>query len=595
MFVPRRKVPFIAAAAILLVGAVVLALSRVDLSRYRGRVQAALAERLRRDVSIDRMHVSFSPLGVRLVDGVIGEDPAFRTGRPFARVEELYVSVAPLALLRGQIDVRSVELRRPAIELVRSAAGVWNFASLGRGEGSGGLVLKRLVVDGGEVAIANLAAPDKRRVAYERIDLTLDDYAPDRPFHLALTVRLPGAGEPRLTVRGDGGPITKDRIAQASFNGKAEIDAVVRGTADLTLTSTEAVLNNVAAALGTTKAQGRVTVRNFASPEIDFELSADTIDVAEVQRVLTSARQTTRRDGEGGESILLRTTGAGRLRAGSIRYHELVLESVQTNARLDRGVISLQPLTASAFGGEHHGAVVIDTRQTPTVFTVDSDFDNVDANRLLSATTSLDEVVEGALDSANRVTFRADGTGNVAPSLNGALSVTIPAGRVRHLDLKHAIRSLVGFEGDDADRQITEIRDLHATFTVTDGVARTEDLAGAIDDDSTIVGSGSINLVNQELDLQLTAVLSREFSDRLGGRRVAGLLSTVLANERGELVVPMVVTGATRQPRVRPDLKRIAQMKLGDRLPENPAEKMREALRRILRGRQTAEAEPDGK
>lgn len=167
--------------------------------------------------------------------------------------------------------------------------------------------------------------------------------------------------------------------------------------------------------------------------------------------------------------------------------------------------------------------------------------------------------------------------------------MTIPEGRIAHTDLKHAIRALVGFKGNEGDRQITNVRDFSAHFTVADGVAHTEDLAATLDDDSTISGTGSIDLVNQQLDLRLTAVLSREFSDRVGGRRVAGVMSTVLANEDGELVVPMLVSGTTRQPRFAPDMRTIAAMKVGDRLPKDPVAKMKEALGRILGGRRTKE------
>lgn len=308
----RRRALFISAAVLLLLGATVLAVSRLDLNRYRGQVQATLAERLRRDVSIGEMHVSFVPLGVRLDNSVIGEDPAFQTGRPFARADALYVSVSPLALLRGRIEVRAVELRRPVIELVRNADGGWNVASIGTNRRSGGLVLKQIGVTGGEVAITNLATREKRRTVYQNIDLTLDDYAPDRPFHLVAAMKLPGTGDPRLTLRGEGGPLAGGRIAEAAFKGKLEIDAVVTGTADVALTANEAMLDHVAVALGSTKAQGRLTVRNFASPEIAFELSADTLDVGELQRLLGPARQApSRQAGVGGDSVLLRTTGTG--------------------------------------------------------------------------------------------------------------------------------------------------------------------------------------------------------------------------------------------------------------------------------------------
>jgi uncharacterized protein involved in outer membrane biogenesis len=592
----RRRAVFVAATALLVLGAAVMALSRFGVNRYRGEVQAKLAERLGRDVSIGSIRGSVRPLGVRVENAVIGEDPAFPTGRVFARAEELYVGVGLLALLRGRIELQSVELRRPSIELVRNAAGAWNFTSLGNERRSGGgLVLNRLIVTGGHVAVTNLAARDPRRAVYENIDLTLDDYAPDRPFRLAVTAKLPGVGEPRITVRGQGGPIAPGRMAQASFTGEAEIDGLVTGTAGVTLSANEAVLDRLAVTLGSTKAQGRLTVRNFASPEIDFTLSADTIDVVELQRLIAGARNATRSEfsdnGRSGQAtndgILLRATGAGRLHAATIRYNKLLLENAQAEARLDRGVITLQPLTASVFGGSHRGSVLVDARQMPIAVTVDSRFEQVDANRLVSATTNLDEMVTGTLDSSNQVTFVADGKGTVAPSLNGTLSLSIPDGSIAHMDLKHAIAALAGFNTGD-DRQVTKVRDLTAHFTVTDGVAHTDDLAATLDDNSTIAGSGSINLVDQALNLRLTAVLSREFSDRVGGRGVARVVRTVFANPNGDLVVSMRVTGTTRRPRFAPDIERIAEMKLGVRLP-NPSAKVKEALGRILGGRGTRE------
>jgi uncharacterized protein involved in outer membrane biogenesis len=597
MWLIQRRTVFVAATVLLLLGAAVLALSGLVVNRYRGDVQAKLAARLHRDVSIGSMRVSFLPPGLRVEQPVIGEDPGFPTGRPFARAEELSVRVGLLALLRGRIEPQSVELRRPAIELVRNADGAWNVTSLGDDRRSGGgLVLNRLIVTGGQVAVTNLAARDRRRLIYDGIDLTLDDYAPDRPFRLVVTAKLPGGGQPRLTVRGEGGPIARGRMAQASFTGEAEIDGVVTGTAGVTLSANEAVLERVAVTLGSSKAQGRLTVRNFASPEIDFTMSADTIDVVEMQRLFAAARiesgsgfpENARPRQVSNDSILLRTTGTGRLHAGTIRYDKLLLENAQAEVRLDRGVITLQPLTASAFGGRHLGSVVVDAGRMPTTFTVDSRFEQVDANRLVSATTNLDDVVTGTLSSSSQVTFTADGTGTIAPSLNGTLSLTIPDGSIAHTDLKHAIAALAGFNTGDDDQQVTKVRDLRAHFTVTNGVAHTDDMAATLDDDSTIDGTGSIDLVDQALNLRLTAVLSRELSDRVGGRRVASVMRTVLANRNGDVVVPMRVIGTTRRPRFAPDMERLAEMKVGDRLP-NPAAKVKEALDRILGGRGTRE------
>lgn len=849
----RRKAAVISGAVVLvLLGAALLAWLRFDVNRYRGQVQAALAERLHRDVSIGPMRMSLRPLGIRVANGVIQEDPAFRTGRPFARAEELYVTVSPLALLRGQIELRSVDVRRPSVELVRNAAGVWNVSSLGGdGTADGDLVLKHLAITGGEVALTDFAQ-DPRRVVYQNIDLTLDDFANGRPFDLELAVTLPGTGAQRVTLHGEAGPIAKDQAARTPFTGELEfddvsfsglarflqvealqdIDATITGTADLkaragqlsadgslrlerarvrgldvgypittkfavahdaeaqrltitpttvrlgdtpialdgtvnltpetpqidlhvkaadasiaeaarlasafgvafgsgtnvqgrlsadvrargsvkrpafdgrvglrdvTISGTDlpqpvrtpavdlamtpreirsndftatsnstsvavqftltdytatrpvvdatvrmtdaslgealnvgrawglqavdglsgsgrlsvnlratgpadaleyagsaavrdatlntpslsqplhlqtadvtfarngAVLNRVSAKLGQTTAQGDLTVRSFASPDVDFQLSADSIDVAEMQNLLAPAQAMSAQSGDGDDSVLLRTTGSGRLRVGTIRYNDLLLENIQTGARLDRGVITLQPLTASVFGGNHRGSVVVDARRAPATVTVSNEFDKVDANRLASATTSLKDVVYGALRSSDRVAFTIGGD-TIASSLNGTLSLTIPEGRIAHMDLMHEIGALARFiRGDDGDQQITKVRDLSAQFTVTNGVASTSDLTAAIDDDATIAGTGSINLVNGVLNLRLMAVLSREFSETAGGTRVGGIMSTVLANQRGELVVPMLVTGTTSQPRFAPDVERIADMKLRNLVPD---------------------------
>jgi hypothetical protein len=190
------------------------------------------------------------------------------------------------------------------------------------------------------------------------------------------------------------------------------------------------------------------------------------------------------------------------------------------------------------------------------------------------------------------VTFVADGKGTFAPTLNGTLSLTVPDGRIAHMDLKQAIAALAGFDTASDDRQVTKVRDLRAHFTVTNGLAHTDDLAVTLDDNSTIAGTGSINLVDQALNLRLTAVLSREFSDRLGGRGVARIVRTVLANDNEDLVVPMRVTGTTRQPRFAPDVERIAEMKLGNSLP-NAAAKVKDALGRILGGSGTKEQAPE--
>lgn len=61
-------------------------------------------------------------------------------------------------------------------------------------------------------------------------------------------------------------------------------------------------------------------------------------------------------------------------------------------------------------------------------------------------------------------------------------------------------------------------------------------------------------------------------------------MSTALANNQGELVLPVIVTGTFKHPSVAPDLEQIAQMKLHNLVPNtnNPAQLASGILGQVL-------------
>ena len=79
--------------------------------------------------------------------------------------------------------------------------------------------------------------------------------------------------------------------------------------------------------------------------------------------------------------------------------------------------------------------------------------------------------------------------------------------------------------------------------------------------------TGTINLVNQALNMHVTAALNKGFSQSVGGTGVGGYLNTALANKNGELVLPVIITGTMNHPTVAPDVQQIAKMKLNNLLP----------------------------
>src|SRR5262245_5295599 len=103
-----------------------------DVNHYRPTIQSKLERRLGRSVTIGEMHLGFFPPRFRVQNPTIADDPHFSPDAPFLKAQEMGVSFKLLPLLHKQIEISSLNLERPSVNLIKSAAGTWNFVSLGR-------------------------------------------------------------------------------------------------------------------------------------------------------------------------------------------------------------------------------------------------------------------------------------------------------------------------------------------------------------------------------------------------------------------------------------------------------------------------------
>src|SRR5882762_1304292 len=122
----------IAVIVVLLVAAALIVPHLIDVNQYHGQIQSQLEKRLGRQVTLGNMGLRLFPPAFNVENTTIAEDPHFAANRPFATADKLAVSVKFWPLLRKQLEVNSLELVHPHIELVRNTQGVWNFATLGQ-------------------------------------------------------------------------------------------------------------------------------------------------------------------------------------------------------------------------------------------------------------------------------------------------------------------------------------------------------------------------------------------------------------------------------------------------------------------------------
>jgi uncharacterized protein involved in outer membrane biogenesis len=393
-------------------------------------------------------------------------------------------------------------------------------------------------------------------------------------------------------------------IRNATLDISSIAKPIALRNADIQFNGNGASLNSLDVSVGQTTARGNLSVSNFTSPQVQFALSADNINVAEWEKLFQSAARPqssqppqaaqskppagTPATAAAEPSFFSKTTGTGSLTADKIVYDQLTLTNVRGTVALDHGIVTVKPLTATLYNGEQTGSAVVNTRTTPPTYTVDSKLQNVDANQLLSAVSPAKQTLYGML-SANADTHftTAAGASSIVPSLNGKVSINLKDGKVANVDVLHELATIAQFQGAArAVEPFTKLVQLTGDFDIRNGVARTNNLKAAIDQGS-IAAAGAVDLARQALDLHVTAVLPQEYSQAVGGTGIGGFLTTALANTKGELVIPVLVTGTFQAPQFAPDLQKVAEMKLQNLVPglANPGQLQEGILGQILRGK----------
>src|SRR5690242_9314498 len=253
-----RKLGIAAAIiVVLLVAAALIVPHLIDINQYHATIQSQLEKKLGRQVSLGNMSLSLFPPSFQVENSTIAEDPRFASGRPFATADKLSVSVKFWPLLHKDVEVNSLELVHPHIELVRNAEGAWNFATLGQ-EGkptaaqktppppaqtphpaqaptpttttgpqnepaAGQLSLATVFINDGQVAITDLQTR-RSRAAYDHTALSVSACPPDQQFSTKHTAHLAGGCKHAVWLEGNGGPIGEAGMANTPLDGTSRLD-----------------------------------------------------------------------------------------------------------------------------------------------------------------------------------------------------------------------------------------------------------------------------------------------------------------------------------------------------------------------------------
>lgn len=674
--------------AALILGVLVFA-ATFDVNHYRSAIQSQLEKRFGRPVTLGNMHLSIFPPRFRVQDLAISDDPSFSEDTPFVKAQQLDVAVKLMPLLHKQVEITSLELLKPNVNLIRSLNGTWNFASLGHAAGPSGhpepespsgkrgteegrktppegqstpapeskqqVSMEELTIHDGQISVLD-QKKGKTPTLYDHIDVTLKNLSSESPFTLDASVHMAGSGTQEARLQGKGGPIVSEKPATTPFEGNLSLKQVKLG--DLAkflnspvLTGTDGVisgdikLNNNSGKLtahGTTdiqsaKVQGMelgypistryeitddlnadlVTIRNLAlklgstpfdiagtadlksTPAIvDLYVRAKNISIAEAAKLAAAS----------GVAISQGTTATGSLTAdihanGPANKPALNGSVVGTNLQLSgNGInqpiqvpsvnLALKPVTIQSNQFEvNSGAtkllaqIAIHNYSTPAP-TVDAAVRS--ANAQLPAILAIAkaygvkaaEKVNGAgainLDMKASGPLKSITVADITRALNGTVNLDLNDVTYSGANISQELSSIAKFLNPGAAAQssggVTKILKMNGNVVVKNGIAETNNLNAKLDI-GNLGAVGTANLADESLNVRMTAVLTQSLSQKAGGNSVGGFMQTTLANNQGELVIPVLVTGTFSQPRFAPDLQQVAQMKVKQLIPNlnNPS------------------------
>ena len=656
----RRVGMAIGAFILLMIVGVVVFAATFNVNQYRGRIQTELEKRLNRKVSLGDMHLGLFPPRFQVHNLSIADDPKFNATKPFVEAQELDVSIKLLPLLHKSIEISSVSLQRPSVELVKDAQGTWNFSTVGPTQKSAPsqdkqqFSLGELAVQDGEVAITDQQAR-KPRTVYDHINLTLTGFAPDTPFSVDASVHLPGQGAEEIRLQGQGGPVHQPDSATTPFHGTLDLKGVgIAGFQKFlqtpALTNTDGVLSghsNIASESGKLSVTGQMTadklrvrglevgypitadydvnddlatdmltiskgtvklgqtpldatgtVNMKPSPaQLDLRLRANNVSITEVARLAAASGVAlppgTTVSGTATADLQARGPADKLALSGTVTCREVQASGKDIPQPVQVKAVNLA-LTPDEIRSDNFpvvsGGTTVNTQfslrsyasktplvdatlkaplaELPAILAMAKAYGLTGLDKLSGAgTLSLDMHAVGPLQSIT--------SNEIMRALNGNLNLNFNNVRYTGVDIGHQLANIGQFlnsaQSLQKDQGYTNIIKMTGNVVVRNGMAQTNNLQALLDVANVGI-TGSANLVSQALNLDVTGVLSKGFSQQVGGTGIGGYMNTALANNQGEIVIPATVTGTFQHPLFGPNVQKIAQMKLKNLMPnaDNP-------------------------
>ena len=233
----KRIVRILAILVAILVLALICVPFLIDANQFRPMLESDLTAALGRPVKVGNLKLSILSGSVGADDLSIADDPAFSQA-PFVAAKSLKLGVDVHALVFSRtLHVTGLAIDAPAVTLLQSPAGAWNFSSLGARSTAKSapatpaapaganldLSVNLVKITGGRFSLGKTHTSAKPLVL-DKVTVELRDFSPAAAFPFSFSASLGGGGT--LQLDGRAGPINSGDTARTPVEMKLKAAGV---------------------------------------------------------------------------------------------------------------------------------------------------------------------------------------------------------------------------------------------------------------------------------------------------------------------------------------------------------------------------------
>ncbi|HHZ70723.1 MAG TPA: AsmA family protein [Methylococcaceae bacterium] len=611
-----KLLKIVSGLVLLIVVAAIVAPMVIDPNDYREQIQTVVKEKTGRDLAINGdLSLSVFPwIGIGINDVSLSNAVGFKA-EPFAKIQEANVKVKLLPLLSQQVEVSTVVLKGMSLSLEKNKAGKTNWDDMVQSstepdatkdkptEESSNLAMGTIAIGGLQIVDAKITWDDAskgERYSLADLDLTTDALSLGSPMgvELALTV---DSSKPKATVRlklnGDlvinstldkfdfqGITLVIDAAGDPVPGGAMTIDIASHLIADLA-SGGSLTLNPLTIKFDDSTLSGNAAVNNFAKPTIQFDLAVDAINL---DRYLPKPADT--ESGAQTTSVAPSPVAVALIPVQTIRdlniegvfkvqsliVNGLTAEEVSVKLVAKNGVLKSEQGIKKFYNGSYVGETVVDARQNTPRIIVTEQVTNINIEPLL-----IDLLGESPIAGIANITAALTTRGNTVPAfksaLNGTAKFSFNDGAVTGVDVGALMKQAQAILHGDfvaafvKDAGKTPFSEASGTVQINDGLVNNQDLI-VTTPLVNVAGVGTANLVNEQIDYQLTLQRPQASdAEELGSKDIKNIL------------IPVNISGTFANPSVSLDVKAMVMNTQRARIDEQK-EALKKKINEKLKG-----------